>query len=133
MNLSHLLGVNLGIDTDLLGNLDAVWLQDEPEGVKGESLDEDNGEEPWHKDSLHLAVLLGLQVTVLGGDVLDGVLLLLMANLLCLLELTVGRGTNLPVKKLISTLLSLTLSNLGIFLQDVSGLTFFTVFFCSSH
>ena len=90
-------------------------------------------EEPWHKYGLHPTVLLGLQVTVLGGDVLDGILILLMANLLCLLKLTVGRGTNLPVKKLISTLLSLTLSNLGIFLQDVSGLTFLTVFFCSSH
>ena len=33
------------------------------------------------------------------GDVLDRVLLLLIANLFCLLELTFRRGTNLPVVK----------------------------------
>ena len=99
MNLSHLLWVNPVIDTDLLGNLDTIWLQDEPEDVKGELLDSDIREEPWHKYGLHPTVLLGLQVTVLGGDVLDRVLLLLMANLFCLLELTFRRGTNLPVVK----------------------------------
>ena len=97
--LSHLFGVNPGIDTDLLGNFDTIWLQNEPEDVKGESIGEDIVEEPWHKYGLHPTVLLGLQVTVLGWDVLNGVLLLLMANLFCLLELTVWRSTNLPIEQ----------------------------------
>merc|ERR1711944_332330 len=78
--LLHLSRVDLGLNANLFGNLDAVGLQNQP----------------WHKYSLHPTILLGFEAAILCWNVLDQILLLFPANLLSRLELTVGWGTNLP-------------------------------------
>lgn len=69
----HLSGVGLGVDADLLGDLDTVRLL----GQSG------------NENCLHFAGFLGLEVALLARDVLHQVAVLIAANLLTLFEDTV--------------------------------------------
>ena len=63
----HLLGVGLHIDANLLGHFDAVGLLDQPETNDRviKYLISIKSDQPWHKNSLHLALLPGLKVALL--------------------------------------------------------------------
>ena len=79
----HLLGVGLHIDANLLGHFDAVGLLDQPgtnDQVRKCFILIKN-DQPWHKNSLHLALLPGLKVALLWGNVLNKLARLVSANL----------------------------------------------------
>ena len=63
----HLLGVGLDVDANLLGHFDAVGLLDQPETNDRviRYLISIKNDQPWYKNSLHLALLPGLKVALL--------------------------------------------------------------------
>ena len=84
MTQINLSWVGLHIHADLLWHLDAVWLlnQSERSWLKipiAILLTYDP--RPWHKDGLHPALLPGLEVALLGGDVLHQLPSLVAAHL----------------------------------------------------
>ena len=87
---AHLSWVDLCLDADLFWDLDAVWLQHQPND--GQDISENQpgrpwsrlleGEnQPWHKDGLHPTILLRFEATILCRDVLDQLLFLVPTNL----------------------------------------------------
>ena len=84
MTLINLSWVGLHIDADLLWHLDAVWLlnQSERRWLKIPiPILSTYDPRPWHKDGLHPALLPGLEVALLGGDVLHQLPSLVAAHL----------------------------------------------------
>ena len=61
----HLLGVGLDVDANLLGHFDAVGLLDQPGNKVRNCFILIKNDQPWHKNSLHLALLPGLKVALL--------------------------------------------------------------------
>ena len=84
MTQVNLSWVGLHIHADLLWHLDAVWLlnQSERRWLKIPiPIFSTYDPRPWHKDGLHPALLPGLKVALLGGDVLHQLPSLVAAHL----------------------------------------------------
>ena len=84
MTQINLSWVGLHIHADLLWHLDAVWLlnQSERRWLKIPiPIMLTYGPRPWYKDGLHPALLPGLEVALLGGDVLHQLPSLVAAHL----------------------------------------------------
>ena len=84
MTQTNLSWVGLHIHADLLWHLDAVWLlnQSERRWLKIPiPVFSTYDRRPWHKDGLHPALLPGLEVALLGGDVLHQLPSLVAAHL----------------------------------------------------
>ena len=80
----HLHGIGLYIHANLLWHFDAVGLLDQPETndrVIKYLISVYKNDQPWHKNSLHLALLPGLKVALLWGNVLNKLARLVSANL----------------------------------------------------
>ena len=94
MTQINLSWVGLHINADLLWHLDAVWLLNQSERRCFKIpipilLTYDP--RPWHKDGLHPALLPGLEVALLRGDVLHQLPSLVAAHLVS--KSLVGRAT----------------------------------------
>ena len=88
---AHLSWVHLCLDADLFWDLDAVWLQHQPND--GQDISEyqpgrpwsrllEGENQPWHKDGLHPTILLRFEATILRRDVLDQLLFVVTTNLI---------------------------------------------------